>query len=360
MKFDLLQPALQNTVEPHNDNVMDAMQQPGELVKGAESGAQFLQQLELEFKVFEQRLPSSGNRLPLNDDPYTDYDLQLMAPDLAEYEVSIFNDLSHKKALYQNLPILPVADRPEVKPGLQSAVFHQVNLTNSSTGNIMEPVSGEFDGEVADDGAGEMVFDQALLEVNRKSRAVTDSLPGDVKSGRGDASPVLSMMSSGLSGQFKTADSAPLLNNGFVIDSNINDHDAWGDELSSKMAWMVGRDIKVASLRVTPENLGPIEIRIQIKNELVDVHFNSSHSQVRESIEAAVPRLREMFNDQFMRLENVNISQHSFDEQQRRSRGSSEEFVADGENYSDDEADESLDISPTAAVLKRGQIDCFV
>lgn len=92
-------------------------------------------------------------------------------------------------------------------------------------------------------------------------------------------------------------------------------HADWGQGMSKQVMLLVNQNIRSAELRLNPANLGPIEIRIDMDEEMVNVSFSSKHAVVREAVEQALPRLREMFNENGLSLGDADISQHSFAEQ---------------------------------------------
>jgi flagellar hook-length control protein FliK len=63
--------------------------------------------------------------------------------------------------------------------------------------------------------------------------------------------------------------------------------------------------------------LGPLEVRIEISpdQQQTNIHFITHHAAVREAVEAALPRLREMLDTQQLSLGDVNVSQHSYGDQ---------------------------------------------
>lgn len=90
----------------------------------------------------------------------------------------------------------------------------------------------------------------------------------------------------------------------------------WGDALGQKVVWMAGQHQQVAELHLNPPNLGPMEVRLTISNDQVSALFVSHQPAVREAIEAAMPRLREMFADSGMMLGNATVSSDSLPQQQ--------------------------------------------
>jgi flagellar hook-length control protein FliK len=94
----------------------------------------------------------------------------------------------------------------------------------------------------------------------------------------------------------------------------------WDQALSERVMWVVNQKFQGVELKLNPAHLGPIEVRVQMQNDQAQVSFVAQHGPVREALEAALPRLREMFSANGFNLVDVNVSQHSFAEQQRHAR----------------------------------------
>lgn len=67
---------------------------------------------------------------------------------------------------------------------------------------------------------------------------------------------------------------------------------AWQQSLGQQIASFTRNGIQHAELRLHPEELGSLQINLQLKNEQAQLHFVSESHQVRAAIEAAVPHLR--------------------------------------------------------------------
>jgi flagellar hook-length control protein FliK len=100
------------------------------------------------------------------------------------------------------------------------------------------------------------------------------------------------------------------------------DHQNWNDELGNRIVWMVKQDVQSAQIRINPPQLGPIEVRVSMSNDQISIAFSSHHAAVRDTLEAAIPRLREMFGESGMSLADASVSQQAFS-QQRQSDGGS-------------------------------------
>ncbi|MEJ1961927.1 MAG: flagellar hook-length control protein FliK [Gammaproteobacteria bacterium] len=82
----------------------------------------------------------------------------------------------------------------------------------------------------------------------------------------------------------------------------------WGDELGTHLAMMAANGHETASLRLSPEHLGPLEIQISVKDGQANVVFGASNADTRSALEQSLPRLREMFASQGLVLGDANVS----------------------------------------------------
>lgn len=119
----------------------------------------------------------------------------------------------------------------------------------------------------------------------------------------------------------------------------------WDNMLGNRVAWMVGGQLQQATLHISPRHLGPIDIQISMQHDHASVSFLANNAAVKEAIEAAIPRLREMFADNNMLLANVDVGQHGANaedggpgmfEQTGDSTGSGFAMAGEGDHESDD------------------------
>lgn len=83
---------------------------------------------------------------------------------------------------------------------------------------------------------------------------------------------------------------------------------AWADEIGARLTMMVDQGKHTASLRLSPEHLGPLEVRITMTEDKASVWFGAAHADTRAAIESALPRLREMFASQGLSLTDAGVS----------------------------------------------------
>lgn len=96
-------------------------------------------------------------------------------------------------------------------------------------------------------------------------------------------------------------------------------HPDWNKELGERIVWMSSKDLSAAEIKLNPQHLGPISVRIEINNDQATIAFTAQHAAVRDALEASLPKLREMMSNQQINLADVNISQNSSSDQQHQS-----------------------------------------
>ena len=106
-------------------------------------------------------------------------------------------------------------------------------------------------------------------------------------------------------------------------------HPGWSKDLGEQIVWMNNKAIPAAEIRLNPAHLGPISVRIDVSQDQATIMFTAQHAEVKEAIEASIPKLREMLGTQQLNLSNVNISQNSTSDQ---GRSQSQAFAQTPEN----------------------------
>lgn len=108
-------------------------------------------------------------------------------------------------------------------------------------------------------------------------------------------------------------------------------HPDWSKDLGNQIVWMNNKAIAAAEIKLNPAHLGPISVRIDVNQDQATILFTAQHAEVKEAIEASIPKLREMLGTQQLNLTNVNISQNSTSDQ-GQSQSSYQSFSKTPEN----------------------------
>jgi flagellar hook-length control protein FliK len=83
---------------------------------------------------------------------------------------------------------------------------------------------------------------------------------------------------------------------------------AWKDELGTQLTWMALNGREAASLKLSPEHLGPLDIRISMREGEASVYFGAANPDTRSALEQSLPRLRELFASQGLVLADAGVS----------------------------------------------------
>ncbi len=88
----------------------------------------------------------------------------------------------------------------------------------------------------------------------------------------------------------------------------LADRGAWSQGLGERLLMMADKGLQSATLRLQPEHLGPIEVKINVdEGGATRVLFSAHHAQTRDALETAMPRLRELFAEQGLNLAQANV-----------------------------------------------------
>lgn len=105
------------------------------------------------------------------------------------------------------------------------------------------------------------------------------------------------------------------------------DQQAWTQGLGERLLLMAEKGQQSATLRLQPEQLGPMQIHIRVDEDgASQVLFSAHHAQTRDAIEQALPRLRELFAEQ-----GLNLAQADVDSGRRAFDGRDFTGMRDGE-----------------------------
>lgn len=83
----------------------------------------------------------------------------------------------------------------------------------------------------------------------------------------------------------------------------------WGQAVAQRVMWMIGREQQTAELKLNPAHLGPMEIKLTLHQDQASVSLLASNSAVKEALEQALPRLRDMMGQQDIQLVQVDVGQ---------------------------------------------------
>ncbi|HEV2609775.1 MAG TPA: flagellar hook-length control protein FliK [Noviherbaspirillum sp.] len=83
---------------------------------------------------------------------------------------------------------------------------------------------------------------------------------------------------------------------------------AWDQALGQKVVWMVAGEQQSASLTLNPPDLGPLQVVLNVSNSQANATFISAQPEVRQALEAAMPKLREMLGEAGIQLGQSSVN----------------------------------------------------
>lgn len=112
-------------------------------------------------------------------------------------------------------------------------------------------------------------------------------------------------------GQFEQVARTPEVRIQAAVEAPVRSS-AFSAELSEKIVWLAGNGSHSASLSLNPPQLGPLEVRLSLTGSDAGAQFYSPHPVVRDAIEAAMPRLRELMAQAGIALGDAQVHQEAF------------------------------------------------
>ncbi len=82
----------------------------------------------------------------------------------------------------------------------------------------------------------------------------------------------------------------------------------WQDAFGQQVVWMLKNEQQIASLTMNPPDLGPVRVTLSISDGQASAAFVSLQPEVRQAIQDAVPRLREMLAEAGLQLQQASVN----------------------------------------------------
>jgi len=83
---------------------------------------------------------------------------------------------------------------------------------------------------------------------------------------------------------------------------------AWGQALDQQVMLMLNRGAQEARIRLHPQELGQLDIRLSMGGDRVDLNFSVQHAAVAGALQQHMPQLTQMLADQGLSLGQASVS----------------------------------------------------
>lgn len=244
-------------------------------------------------------------------------------------ELTAVNPLGQIDGAEQLKPLSPemleanIADQQRFRPGLMSLEEHKKAASN-----------GQF-------GAEQFKNDLNGLEMSSKLQSSPTATQLDLANLKADLAQNLGNIDNSAGGKVQpmtnpvgaTASYAAVsgTSNSSAAQAGANvianmtvppENPGWGEVVGNRLQWMVNQKVQEAQIRLNPPELGMLDVKVQIgPDQQTNITFSSPHSQVRDALESAIPRLREMFGESGLNLGDVDVSHQSMSDQRQAEQG---------------------------------------
>ncbi|WP_225984656.1 flagellar hook-length control protein FliK [Noviherbaspirillum aerium] len=137
---------------------------------------------------------------------------------------------------------------------------------------------------------------------------------------------------------------------------------AWDQALGQKVVWMVTGEQQSASLTLNPPDLGPLQIVLNVNNSQASATFTAAQPEVRQALEAAMPKLRDMLGEAGIQLGQATVNSGSPNQQGQQGQSFGSRQGSQGDHHGGDGPvagnTQVGRVAPSAGGL--GMVDTFV
>ena len=92
-------------------------------------------------------------------------------------------------------------------------------------------------------------------------------------------------------------------------------------ELGQQVTWLSGQDVKQAQIRLNPQDLGPVDVKVTLDHGRVDVAFMTQHPAAATAVQQGLDQLHQMLGSQGLSLGHTSVGQHGAQQQFGDSQG---------------------------------------
>jgi len=170
---------------------------------------------------------------------------------------------------------------------------------------------------------GKLAIDAQLAATAKAGSAVSDAI---IKEAPADLSRLAAQLQPGALQQAAAAVAVPA----DKLTGRVGTP-TWDQQLGQKVVWMAAGGDQSATLTLNPPDLGPVQVVLTVTNDQADAAFMSAQPEVRQALEAAMPRLREMMSEAGIAFGNATVSAGTPEQQHNGERAASGERRGNGQ-----------------------------
>lgn len=133
----------------------------------------------------------------------------------------------------------------------------------------------------------------------------------------------------------------------------------FAEEVGARLQWIAEQQGGEATLRISPDGLGPVEIRLKLDGDRVELGFTAAQQDTRQALQDALPKLREMLAQQGLQLGQADVGQ-------KHAHSSNEDAAKTAKGFAGDDEGDAIVLAATqrqsnviAGRVGRGMLDLY-
>lgn len=132
----------------------------------------------------------------------------------------------------------------------------------------------------------------------------------------------------------------------------------WSEQFNQQIVWMGKQKIDSAQIKLNPPEMGPLEVMVKMDKHNAHLSIQSHSLHVKDMIEQAVPRLREMMSEQGLNLADVNIGTRQ-EQAEGHGRQGYEQLATENQNGPVNEGGAVITEASEIVYRAKGLVDYF-
>lgn len=146
---------------------------------------------------------------------------------------------------------------------------------------------------------------------------------------------------------------APLAVHALQLSAPVDER-AFQSALGQQVTWLAGQEVKQASIRLHPQDMGQLDVKVSVNQGTVDVVFNAQHAAAASAVQQTLPQLAHMLAQHGLTLGHAEVGHqpagHSQGRESQRGRS---------QGSSDTASDTNSNIAPVATLGTVSLLDAF-
>ncbi|WP_318446360.1 flagellar hook-length control protein FliK [Photobacterium leiognathi] len=345
-----------------------------EVGKAMLEGADFLQRLNQSNQQFSNQSVEGGKALPLNDDGAKDIEVSEKGDATELKQAGLLDSLKSFTAKQSTeLTDKEKALLADAKSNEQKKIINTAGGNNITAETDEEAAQQVIDPELKKTLIGDQSLNKTILTSGKTAEVLAAAGAMEtVKRSLGEASEKENSLAKPLSSQIGSQQATAMKMEPQIAAAQVQTpllltKDQAGEQISERINMMMAKNLKQVDIRLDPPELGKIQIKLTLNQDQASVQFTVNNSQIRDMVEHAMPRLREMMHQQGLQLAQGSVSQDNssqfaqqqFTQQQQSEQqaGSSSEGVLTSSQ--EPESDKHLDAIEMFVTNKKDRVDYY-